>query len=97
MRCLVVKQKTAYEITRARECRRVFFFSSRRRHTRLQGDWSSDVCSSDLRRSTTIAFCVPKRLCFGTENLASVAWGKGFPGRGCVMSVIAEVGRLLER
>src|SRR2546426_6610557 len=29
--------------TRARK----FFFSSRRRHTRLQGDWSSDVCSSD--------------------------------------------------
>src|SRR6266446_2546907 len=27
---------------------RNFFFSSRRRHTRLQGDWSSDVCSSDL-------------------------------------------------
>src|SRR6266446_8399727 len=25
-----------------------FCFSSRRRHTRLQGDWSSDVCSSDL-------------------------------------------------
>src|SRR6266850_3205603 len=25
-----------------------FFVSSRRRHTRLQGDWSSDVCSSDL-------------------------------------------------
>src|SRR5256885_10531522 len=25
-----------------------FFFSSRRGHTRLQGDWSSDVCSSDL-------------------------------------------------
>src|SRR5256885_15031996 len=24
------------------------FFSSRSRHTRLQGDWSSDVCSSDL-------------------------------------------------
>src|SRR5256885_10824844 len=28
--------------------RMFFFFSSRRRHTRLQGDWSSDVCSSDL-------------------------------------------------
>src|SRR5690242_21447964 len=27
-----------------------FFFSSRRRHTRLTCDWSSDVCSSDLRR-----------------------------------------------
>src|SRR6266566_7078379 len=25
----------------------LFVFSSRRRHTRLQGDWSSDVCSSD--------------------------------------------------
>src|SRR2546430_7739010 len=27
----------------------VFFFSSRRRHTRFDCDWSSDVCSSDLR------------------------------------------------
>src|SRR5699024_11354656 len=27
---------------------RVFFFSSRRRHTRSNRDWSSDVCSSDL-------------------------------------------------
>src|SRR5262245_62675059 len=26
-----------------------FFFSSRRRHTRCLSDWSSDVCSSDLR------------------------------------------------
>src|SRR6266446_6623968 len=30
------------------QMKRFFFFSSRRRHTRLQGDWSSDVCSSDL-------------------------------------------------
>src|ERR1039458_7271025 len=28
-----------------------FFFSSRRRHTRCLSDWSSDVCSSDLKRS----------------------------------------------
>src|SRR5437588_11584975 len=28
----------------------VFFFSSRRRHTRSLCDWSSDVCSSDLTR-----------------------------------------------
>src|SRR6266581_1004609 len=27
-----------------------FFVSSRRRHTRWTGDWSSDVCSSDLQR-----------------------------------------------
>src|SRR5256886_12036201 len=30
----------------ARMC--LFFFSSRRRHTRFDCDWSSDVCSSDL-------------------------------------------------
>src|SRR5437899_6977525 len=27
----------------------IFFFSSRRRHTRCLSDWSSDVCSSDLK------------------------------------------------
>src|SRR5205807_2995717 len=31
----------------------LFFFSSRRRHTRLQGDWSSDVCSSDLQHKVS--------------------------------------------
>src|SRR3989442_9205688 len=31
-------------------CRKYFFFSSRRRHTRCGRDWSSDVCSSDLCR-----------------------------------------------
>src|SRR5690348_17698081 len=30
-----------------------FCFSSRRRHTRWTGDWSSDVCSSDLNGLTT--------------------------------------------
>src|SRR5690348_18038636 len=30
---------------------RAFFFSSRRRHTRWTGDWSSDVCSSDLMQT----------------------------------------------
>src|SRR5439155_15509938 len=32
----------------------MFFFSSRRRHTRWPRDWSSDVCSSDLSRAITI-------------------------------------------
>src|SRR5438876_8458006 len=32
-----------------------FFFSSRRRHTRWTGDWSSDVCSSDLDRTIEVA------------------------------------------
>src|SRR5258707_7847310 len=31
----------------------VFFFSSRRRHTRYWRDWSSDVCSSDLNRNSS--------------------------------------------
>src|SRR6516162_11182097 len=34
-------------VKQALETAHLFFFSSRRRHTRLQGDWSSDVCSSD--------------------------------------------------
>src|SRR2546421_5047183 len=34
--------------------RHYFFFSSRRRHTRSDRDWSSDVCSSDLH-----AACLP--------------------------------------
>src|SRR5256885_13283645 len=37
-------------------CTLFFFFSSRRRHTRLQGDWSSDVCSSDLCRRPGFLF-----------------------------------------
>src|SRR5256886_7689767 len=32
----------------------LFFFSSRRRHTRFDCDWSSDVCSSDLRQTLAI-------------------------------------------
>src|SRR5437764_1126100 len=35
-----------------------FFFSSRRRHTRYIGDWSSDVCSSDLCNESVSAYAV---------------------------------------
>src|SRR5207253_6654970 len=34
--------------------RMCFFFSSRRRHTRWPRDWSSDVCSSDLRERVDV-------------------------------------------
>src|SRR5690348_450822 len=37
-------------VTNSLLCLLFFFFSSRRRHTRWTGDWSSDVCSSDLLR-----------------------------------------------
>src|SRR6266853_5943028 len=46
-----------------------FFFSSRRRHTRFDCDWSSDVCSSDL---TTCIWCLHPRLpcprCRGSDR-----------------------------
>ena len=43
---------------------KVFFFSSRRRHTRLRRDWSSDVCSSDLivEIVTMIALMIVKKI-----------------------------------
>src|SRR6478735_11459587 len=46
-----------------------FFFSSRRRHTRLQGDWSSDVCSSDLEAARTARLPIP------TAAPSGSAWG----------------------
>src|SRR2546430_7492290 len=42
-----------------------FFFSSRRRHTRFDCDWSSDVCSSDLSsdvRAVTVQLYRSKKL-----------------------------------
>src|SRR5206468_4379760 len=39
-----------------------FFFSSRRRHTRSDRDWSSDVCSSDLGLASLGSELVGKRL-----------------------------------
>src|SRR2546427_4159169 len=38
---------------------RFFFFSSRRRHTRFDCDWSSDVCSSDLADTGILGALVP--------------------------------------
>src|SRR3989454_1177353 len=50
-----------------------FFFSSRRRHTRLQGDWSSAVCSSDLaaRQGRRAGFSVRVRTQPPAERRAS--------------------------
>src|SRR5690606_21998995 len=47
----------------------IFFFSSRRRHTRFSRDWSSDVCSSDLVEATG----AQKRL---IENFRPVGGGE---------------------
>src|SRR5262249_58918300 len=53
-----------------------FFFSSRRRHTRLVSDWSSDVCSSDLRggrRAGMAAFAAALELYLRREGPAAEA------------------------
>src|SRR5437868_9626992 len=41
---------------RLKKKRNFFFFSSRRRHTRSKRDWSSDVCSSDLKKTMRYVF-----------------------------------------
>src|SRR5690242_21248403 len=57
----------------------LFFFSSRRRHTRLTCDWSSDVCSSDLALTCLASGLVmPRSLpCFPVRGCAPS------PGRPC--------------
>src|SRR5688500_20353125 len=64
----------------------VFFFSSRRRHTRLQGDWSSDVCSSDLE----IAFETRQTADGGIERRAA---GEGHRHNRLVFTTGIEIGR----
>src|SRR5256885_4593558 len=54
------------------------FFSSRRRHTRLQGDWSSDVCSSDLVLRFQASWCKP---CV-TESAALARVAERYRARG---------------
>src|SRR3989440_6543638 len=52
---------------------RFFFFSSRRRHTRSDRDWSSDVCSSDLRRlQPAYEQRVPHHLAFETGEILAL-------------------------
>src|SRR5205807_6597965 len=58
----------------------LFFFSSRRRHTRLQGDWSSDVCSSDLSAGSawerTACFRPPARYDLRSSTKSSGGWSR---------------------
>src|SRR5690606_40100656 len=47
----------------------LFFFSSRRRHTRFSRDWSSDVCSSDL----TLPFFLVGTIFYFTGSMQGTA------------------------
>src|SRR2546426_6147320 len=75
-----------------------FFFSSRRRHTRLQGDWSSDVCSSDLvfgTNSEANSMSVPeKRRLLEALIAGGVAPAMLMPGTGhCALTDSVELTR----
>src|SRR5437762_6948175 len=74
----------------------IFFFSSRRRHTRYIGDWSSDVCSSDLalphapaRRSRHDAAARRR----GGDRWRDGAWPSGDPRAVAPEAPLSEIGR----
>src|SRR6266498_5654190 len=48
-----------------------FFFSSRRRHTRCGRDWSSDVCSSDLRTGLAHSPATSRRMKIASDSSQS--------------------------
>src|SRR2546427_2265414 len=52
-----------------------FFFSSRRRHTRFDCDWSSDVCSSDLYTPGLVVRYVVENLVWLALGLPLALWG----------------------
>src|SRR2546430_9406532 len=65
----------------------VFFFSSRRRHTRFDCDWSSDVCSSDLPRyapapRTSSGGAAPERTSAASTGARRGPWRCGRVGAG---------------
>src|SRR2546430_10813585 len=49
-----------------------FFFSSRRRHTRFDCDWSSDVCSSDLSTNTAFILFIAALACANVTRINAV-------------------------
>src|SRR5437867_12605146 len=79
----------------------VFFFSSRRRHTRSYGDWSSDVCSSDLKqtgRVTKTPYLVKKRAVLTGDVLTDARVASGQFQEGYVSVTFDSTGaKLFER
>src|SRR5262245_66278639 len=61
--------------------RQLFFFSSRRRHTRCLSDWSSDVCSSDLEFQRPALEALRQPLEDGVISVARVGGRAVFPAR----------------
>src|SRR5690625_7133390 len=66
----------------------VFFFSSRRRHTRWPRDWSSDVCSSDLTEEEAREqnFDITVKV----QNYGDVAYGWAMEDNDGICKLIAD-------
>src|SRR5438876_3241326 len=71
-----------------------FFFSSRRRHTRWTGDWSSDVCSSDLSSASALPLPKPKTHFDLAGALAEGFLGGAFAGAAGLRGAALPAGRL---
>src|SRR5262245_65214029 len=74
MWCALLSPYSPLRSSRLRVALRVFFFSSRRRHTRCLSDWSSDVCSSDLGKPLADAFAsgLPRMDCERSTTSAKI-------------------------
>src|SRR2546430_5127586 len=74
-----------------------FFFSSRRRHTRFDCDWSSDVCSSDLRARAALSKAgIDAIVAVGGEDTLGVAHrlsGDGVDVVGVPKTIDNDLGR----
>src|SRR2546430_10513746 len=73
-----------------------FFFSSRRRHTRFDCDWSSDVCSSDLNReahrtSMLLAFAFSSVFLISYIVNHALHGDTIFPGHGPVRTLYLSI------
>src|SRR5437899_5311853 len=77
----------------------MFFFSSRRRHTRCLSDWSSDVCSSDLDGLAflaTVGSTAPFVGLFGTVwGIYHALTAIGIAGQASIDKVAGPVGEAL--
>src|SRR5690606_40370321 len=82
----------------------LFFFSSRRRHTRFSRDWSSDVCSSDLSPSARVSLAddlpppMPETDILAWLTQALVRYGAGVLFVACLLETaifagLIEIGR----
>src|SRR5256886_13232861 len=72
----------------------LFFFSSRRRHTRFDCDWSSDVCSSDLIPGVNTALmigCLLLVLGFESSSALGAAYGVAVTGTMAVTTLLFYV------